>query len=415
MPGTSKGHSNTTQHGGSFPLDEKIHFPDRAHISVNPVRDEGAHNELSGEAFASRLYYRACCFVLFFVAAAASFNGYYDKWHFFDRDIFPSTNHSFEAMVDGTAARPYVYRQLLPTLANWIDRRVPEQTKDRLFASKPDGVSPREGFYSSPAAQSRTYSLRYRIVYVAVFLFAWISVYAMYLLCKAVGHAPATAALSALIMVLLMPYFMSMGGYFYDFPELAFLALAVWMALSFDWWWMIPVVALAAWNKESFLFFIPALYPLLRRRSSRTSAMAGVGVLGVTCAAVYCVIRSHFQHNPGGAVEMHLADQIHYNLHPANMFAREWNYGVLSLQGFNPLAVVLIACVVWRGWRFLPRPIQRHAQIAAAVNIPLFLLFCAPGELRDLSMLYVTLLLLVAASLAEWTSGQGKPDAQLST
>jgi hypothetical protein len=50
-----------------------------------------------------------------------------------------------------------------------------------------------------------------------------------------------------------------------------------------------------------------------------------------------------------------------------------------------------------------------------ALNFPLFLLFCAPGELRDLSMLYVTLLLLVAASLAEWTGGQCKPDAQLST
>jgi hypothetical protein len=81
----------------------------------------------------------------------------------------------------------------------------------------------------------------------------------MYLVCKSVGYAPATAALSAIVMILLMPYFLSVGGYLYDYPELAFLALAVWMALNFDWWWMIPVVALATWNKESFLAFIPAL------------------------------------------------------------------------------------------------------------------------------------------------------------
>ena len=49
-------------------------------------------------------------------------------------------------------------------------------------------------------------------------------------------------------------------------------------------------------------------------------------------------------------------------------------------------------------WRLM----QRHAQIAAAINLPLYVLFCAPGELRNLSMLYVVLLVVLATNLEEW-------------
>ena len=45
---------------------------------------------------------------------------------------------------------------------------------------------------------------------------------------------------------------------------------------------------------------------------------------------------------------------------------------------------------------------QNHARIAFAINIPLYLLFCDVGELRDLSFLYVTLLLLIAQNLRAW-------------
>jgi hypothetical protein len=43
---------------------------------------------------------------------------------------------------------------------------------------------------------------------------------------------------------------------------------------------------------------------------------------------------------------------------------------------------------------------KRHAQIAAMINVPLYFLFCLPGELRDLSFLYVALVLLIAANIA---------------
>jgi len=285
------------------------------------------------------------------------------------------------------------------------------QTKDRLYEAKMSKGKPTLGEpFTTPLAMSRTYFLRFKIVYFLDFLFAWLAVYAMYLACKAVGHPPAVAAAAAVIMILLMPYCI---WYIYDFPELAFFALAVWMALKFDWWWIIPLAAVGSWNKESYVLFIPALYPLLRQRSSRISALVGTAVLGFTCAAVYFSLRLKFAHNPGGTVEVHFMDQVRFMLHPLSWFRRGITYGMLTV-GELPLAVAFIVWTALRGWRFLPQAIQRHALIASAINIPLFFLFCAPGELRDLSLLYISLLLLIATNLPTWEGNQPTAITQLS-
>jgi hypothetical protein len=80
-------------------------------------------------------------------------------------------------------------------------------------------------------------------------------------------------------------------------------------------------------------------------------------------------------------------------------------YGVRLINTFSVLPIALLVWTVWRAWKKLPLAVKRHAQIAAAINIPLYFLFCAPGELRDLSMLYVALLLVVAVNLNEWIPG----------
>jgi hypothetical protein len=151
----------------------------------------GARDVLTKKDFLSKLYYRVCCFVVFSVAAAASFNGYYDKYRLYDTDPNGSTQGTnlFEPMVDGSAERPYVYRQLLPMLANCVDRLVPEPTKDHLFARESHGTLFRRYLVSSPIVENRAYFLRYLIVYFMTFQFAWISVFAMFQLCKSAGYA----------------------------------------------------------------------------------------------------------------------------------------------------------------------------------------------------------------------------------
>lgn len=353
----------------------------------------------------TRLYSRVCCFVLFLVAASASFCGYYQKWHFGEADVpGDDIRASFEGMIDGTAYRPYVYRQLVPDLANWLDRTVPQSAKSWLYSHQGSGAEAYiYAISSSQTANSETYFFRYLVVYIVTFLFTMLAVFAMYRVCEASDVPSPAAVFAPVIVILLMPFFMTIGGFFYDFPELAFFALAVWMALQFDWWWIIPVAALGAWNKESFLLFIPTLYPLLRRRNSRRRAFTGVIVLSLVCLAVYSLLRVRFAHNPGGAVEVQWLDHLRLFLHPKRLlFATEETYGVRSLSAFTVLPLALLAWTMVRGWKYLPRAIQLHGKIALAINLPLYVLFCSPGELRNLSMLYIVFLLVAAGTLTSW-------------
>jgi len=358
--------------------------------------------------FMSTLYHRVCCFVLFVVAASASFSGFYQKSHFCEAGVAGSYDEaSFESMVDGTAYRPYVYRQLLPAIANRIDRIAPDRFKNWLYIHQGSGSSSYMRAMSvSPTAQNKVYFTRDLTVYLATFLFALLAVYAMYLVCTALEVPRTASVFTPVVVILLVPYPMSLSGFFYDYSELAFFALAVWVALRFDWWWLIPISILGAWNKESFLLFIPSLYPILRQRGSRREALVGVGVLCCLCAVIYYCLRVRFAHNPGATVEIGLFGQVRQFLHPrALLFGTEETYGVRVPRAFSVLPLALLLWTVWRGWKRLPLVMRRHGQIAAAINIPMFLLFGHPGELRALSMLYIVFLMLLAVNLSDWMRG----------
>jgi hypothetical protein len=364
---------------------------------------------------ASKFYRRIFLFLVFFIAASASFQGFYSKWHFREPGVVggvadtPEWRFSPAEILEGTAMRPWVYRQLLPTLANWIDQVTPQGFKDRMYRSAAKSIQGEDFVFVSPMARDPQYFFRYLILYSITFFFAWLAVYAMYLVCKAVAVPPLVRVLAPVLMILTIPYFMSVGGYYYDYPELAFLALAVWMAWKFDWWWMLPLVALATWNKESFLLMIVTLYPILRRRNSPAKALIGIGILALTSALVSSAIRLRFLHNPGEPVLNKWSLQWNFLLHPANWFRLERTYGIPAFRAFSVIPLLLIAWTVWRAWRHLPVEIRRHGQIAAAINIPMFFLFCSPAEMRDFSMLYIVFLLSLAANFTE-ESGWVEPE-----
>jgi len=375
-------------------------------MGKGPDGSMGWNAAMNPETRSSKLYHRVCCFVLFFVAASASFNGFYTKFHFYDWGSRTIPLLRLDAMLDGTGFRPFIYRQMLPTTANWMDRATPEAVKAWLFNAQLGDQKLPDEMFDSPIARDRVYFFRYLVVYAATFLFALLAVYAMRMVCRALDLTPIAAVFAPVVFILLLPYLQCKGGFFYDYPELALMALAVWAALKFDWFWILPIAALGTWNKESFLFFIPALYPILRQRTSRNNALIGTGVLCLASAAVYIPINLRFARNPGGTLGWGLMQQIHFLLHPSLWIfgdpPLEKTYGLLLMPAYTLLPMALLIWTAWRGWRYLPPVMRRHGKFAAAINLPLYFLFGNPGELRALSMLYVTFLLLIAVNFIEW-------------
>jgi len=398
---------NPTPTSDNSPPDLRVHVSSDEDATDAQLRHSPSGHD---EAGSTRLFRRMCLLILLIVVSASSFSAFYQKWHFREQGARGTDLVAeFDRMIDGTANRPYIYRQLLPNVANSLTRVLPEDAITRRVSQRAkDRIS--VAFNLS----SKKYPTQYLIFYIATYLFALLAAVALYKVCAAANVGEPVAVFAAVVFMLLFPLFGVKGGYFCDFPELFFMAVAVWMALKLDWWWIIPVAALGTWNKESFLLFMFTLYPLFRRRYSRLNSMIGVGVLMAVCVAVYLPIRHHFAHNPGGTVEWHLKDQMSFYLHPFQMDT--WvdrTYDLMFPALSAPIPTLLLIWTVWRGWRFLPVWGKRHAQIAAAINIPLFLLFCQPGEFRDLSMLYVSFLLILAVNLEEWM-GSARPKVVVS-
>ena len=372
--------------------------------------------------FNSLGYRRFLLAMLYVMVAAAAFNGFYTKWRLNDGH----GPHSLASMVDGTAYRPYVYRQFAPAIANGIQDLLPAATVARLSErlADPRRVNSRSGlamrFPASEAMQAPV-TLRYHIVYYLTFLALLGSLFAMRSVCLRAGASAPAATAAPLVIALLLPFFLTEGGFFYDFFEVLFMACAILLA------WRIPVerplraagrlgllavvAAMATWNKEAFFFYVVTLYPFLRLSLPRLKAAAVVAGLVFVCGCVYLALRMRYAGNPGGAVSFQPGANVFYFLDPGNWFRTESTYGVALPKGLSAVMVLMIAGVAATGWRLLPAPFRLHVLMALAVNVPLFLLFAAEGEARNLSMLYPSLLVLMAMALTAWMNVAAPPTA----
>ncbi|WP_058188946.1 hypothetical protein [Terracidiphilus gabretensis] len=105
---------------------------------------------------------------------------------------------------------------------------------------------------------------------------------------------------------------------------------------------------------------------------------------------------------------MHWRQQVQFFTHLQTLlFATDKTYGITTLSAATVFPMALLAWTAWRAWPRLPAILRSHASIAAAVNVPLFVLLCAPGELRNLSLLYIALLVVLATTLNRWAGPPG--------
>ena len=334
-----------------------------------------------------------------FIVAAIAFGGFFEKWTFRD-----GTKFSAIAMMDGTAERPFVYRQLLPTLANLADRVTPAGIKAKFQNALAENPLKRNmilRFFPNATESADTQNLlRYYALFALTFLSMLLAIFAMRHLCLLLYHDAPAATLAAFAMALLFPILLTEGGYFYDLPELLFMALAVILAWQGRWLLLALVTALATYNKESFLFFVVTLYPLLRTRFSRKTALLIEAGLLAIAVAINIAVKWHYAANPGEIVQSQLLSHLLWLLRPASYLEFEVNYGFPTPKGFNIIHILLLVFLFRNAWRHFPPAFRQHLYIALAINLPLFLAFCYQGELRNLSMLNMGLLVAIMVNIS---------------
>jgi hypothetical protein len=342
---------------------------------------------------------------LYLSISAAVFNGFYQKWGLRDFE----KRYSFVEMIEGTAHRPFVHRQLLPAAANLTAAILPERLTERArtFVSVRKWWERRsflDWLTVSEEVRDR-YLTQYLFVYYASFLSFALALFVLREVALAAGMGVVAATVAPPAFAIVFQYFLSMGGFFYDFPEILFLALATLIAQRYAWPLLVPVTLLATYNKESFLFFLPALLPFLNARLSRAKSVAIVAAMCLISGVTYLIVRHAFAHNPGSAAESWFIESLKFYLTPINYFAVEINWGITTPRAFSVVGIFLIWMLVSGAWSRLSPAVKNHTLISAAITVPLVLVFCGPGEMRNFSLCYVALFLMIAQTLATWVRG----------
>jgi hypothetical protein len=349
-------------------------------------------------------------FFLCYMVAAASFGGFFEKWAFRDGMAYSAIE-----MMEGESKRPFVYRQLLPATANLVNKLVPQQINDK-FVSLLSADPMKRNFiyrYFSNAKDSINpeYMLRYYVLFMLCFASYFFGVLALRAVCLQFNQDKVAATLAAFSIALIFPMLTTEGGYMYDMAELLFMALAVLLAAQGRLFLLTLVVAIATFNKESFLLFVFALYPFVRARFPLKQTL-GIGalLLGIS-AAVNLAVKFYYADNPGGFVVNQLPDHIYWLLDPRSYFLFEVNYGAVTTKGFNIIHLVIVAFVVRSAWRFLSPVLRQHVLVAATINIPFFIVFCYQGELRNLSMLFVGFTIMISIAISRYLQKFYQPSA----
>ena len=331
-------------------------------------------------------------FVVFWITAAATQSGFIGKWGLREE----KRGFSIERILDGTAAPPWAYRQLVPLIVNFADKYTPSEIRNQILhlALKPSKV-----FVKTKLSKDPHYSYRYILVYYVNFFALLLSLFVLNRILVDWGMQRGHALLAPIIFVLATPFLQTRGGYFYDSVELLFFSTAFWLAMQGRIALLIALTIPATLNKETFLIFLPTLYPILRRLVPPRDALIGVGAAIGLSGAIGLALKAIFASSPGSTVDFHLPDQLMHHLTPGNYFQREMTYGVVGPRYLSIFTLVIVVIVVLRGWRSCSPALKQHLIIAAAINFPVFLLFGAPGELRNLSLIYVGFVFLLGYAL----------------
>ncbi|MEY3898504.1 MAG: hypothetical protein RLZZ214_4026 [Verrucomicrobiota bacterium] len=335
----------------------------------------------------------------FWIVASAGFSGFIGKWGLSGTAEHPAAEERFglPIMLDGTAHKPFVYRQFAPLIAKGLEKILPEKIKGyacRRLLPKPQ----LEHMYSPPAPELR---FQHLVVYYLSFFSLFLSLFILRRVLLDLGIGNLVAVLAPVSLILALPYIQTVGGFFYDNIEIFFLSTAFLLA-GRGWAWSLIALALpAALNKETFIFFVPALYPLLRHHLSvKFSALAAGGAI-LAAGLVNVAVKFAFFHSErGGVAELHVLKNLKFYLNPLNYVQfNEVTYGVMGPKGFYFGTILVIAVLIARSWPSAPNRVRWHLLIVSAINFPLVLIFCAPGELRNLSLVYVGLTVMIAYAL----------------
>lgn len=344
---------------------------------------------------------------LIITATSAAFNGFFSKWAFRDDG---SKSFGIEAMIAGTAERPFVYRRLLPETAKLIVASIPPAAKEKLI-QKIEKQRPAADLYARSQPPQK-YLIEYHVMMLLCYLSLLGTAFLLRVILIKATKDTIAGTLAALLFILLTPYLEVLGGYYYDFPELFFFTLSVYLAQKGLWLGLIILAPFATANKEAYFFFLPMLFPFLHEKYSTQKSVCFLSLAILAAGLTYLWIQNVYALNPGEAIEIHIWQHVKDFFRIPSYYITSTTYGMPLGSEFFFTHVLYVAWIVYQAWPHLPPTWKLHTKLAVAINVPLYLIGAVPGELRNLSMLDIAFSVMLAYFLHDLLQKHYAPDKE---
>jgi hypothetical protein len=334
----------------------------------------------------SRVLYRALYVIITVILSVMVFS------LFIAKGISGFSPAMFADMVYGKAAKPYVYRALLPATVRFLTKAIPHAQKTSLdqFLDENHIVQSISNRLLFAKAEHEKHCLtEYAIALLVMFLsllgFFWSLRYLFRSLYRVPVIYTDIVSLAALIA---LPYCFKYYSHLYDFPTLFLFTLGLGLMCSKQWGLYMIVFILGCLNKETAIL-LTLLYAVHYRQHMDKAEFKKLLLLQVF---IFLFIKSLltviFIHNPGTVVEFHLYDH---------------NLQLLGLYPAKTIALwMVIAAVVmillFHHWSDKP-PFLRDGIWICMLLVCCILLFGFLDELRDYYEIYPIVILLIYHSL----------------
>jgi hypothetical protein len=356
------------------------------------------------------VFSREAFVLLIFMAVSASvLNIFMQTRSFRERNI----PFAYSKMLDGSAERPYVYRQLVPIIANYAASLVPPEEQPTFVEQHLDKYHLKQFYFGKnkdfrkydgiPVDEwSPGYAIKYHVAYFILFLSLLGTLYCLRALTSIViPNENPLAPFIPVLFILLIPLTFVSGNYYYDSVELLFLSLLLLTAIKGYYAWWLLLLPMAVLNKESNIL-VPFLYAaIIIGNSSKWRNRIFIAIGMAVSLGVYFFIKSKYSQNLGGTVIWQLRDNIDYWLTPKSYLLWHDFYAPMIPfpRGLNIILLVVLAKLLFWRWGEKPLFTKRLFVLAALINLPLFILFSWHDEIRNLSFLFLPVYLLSVHTL----------------
>lgn len=302
---------------------------------------------------------------------------------------------SVERLVNGTADRPFVYRQLVPQMVRFVDSLVSEEILQsvskpafKLYLDTTKRMKRLTERKKRSLENIKDKHVKYWFIASCITLL-FLCGYGMctFLLARHFYEQPIAPYVAIIIAYSIIPIGLFRAAHPYDMSVLFFIAACFYAIIKHELFWLIALFLLASINKETSVYVI-LLYALLAKKD--TNYIKIIIALFAIWAAVTLWTHVIYADNRGVAITMH-------------WFKVDYIQRLGVSLSFNKMATLFATFfIIMYKWDEKPLLVRRSMWVVA-VSIIAWILFGIISEMRAMYEAYPFLVLMLTHSILSAT------------